>query len=91
MAQYAGTKFRTERRSIQGAQAFAVQKLHCGEWVDWVYNSQSTIPGVGRGIFAARHFEEREFIGWYLGKVLGLKTDFTEAVLKVQAPTTRAP
>ena len=83
--QYAGMKFRTERRSIQGHQVFAVQKLHYEQWVDWVYISQSTIPGAGRGVFAACDFEDGEFIGRYLGRVLGFKVDFIDAVLKVHA------
>ena len=78
-------KFRTERRSIQGLEVFAVRKLHCGEWVDWVYICQSCIPGAGRGVFAARDFEDSEFIGRYLGRVLGFRVDFTDAVLKVHA------
>ena len=86
MVQYAGMKFRTENRSIRGHQVFAVQKLHFNVWVDWVYVGQSTIPDGGRGIFAARNFKDGEFIGRYLGRVLGFRTDFTDAVMKVQAP-----
>lgn len=63
-----------------------VQKLHFGEWVDWVYITQSTIPGAGRGIFAARNFQAGEFIGRYLGRLLGLNAELTDAVLKVRAP-----
>ncbi|KAK9793481.1 hypothetical protein WJX73_009917 [Symbiochloris irregularis] len=92
---YAGMKFRTEGRSSRDGQVFAVQKLHCGVWVDWVYIGQSSILGAGRGIFAARPFEQGDFIGRYLGRVLGFKADFTDAVLKAyQSPyllTVRAP
>lgn len=86
LAQYAGMKFKTEGRSIQGHRVFVVEKLHFGAWVDWVYISQSTIAGVGRGIFAARNFEDGEYIGRYLGRLLGLRAEFTDAVLKVKPP-----
>ena len=62
---------------------FMVQKLHHGDWFDWVIIAQSAIPGIGRGIFAAYPFVEWDSIGRYLGKVLGLRTDFTDAVLDV--------
>ncbi|KAK9791385.1 hypothetical protein WJX73_009569 [Symbiochloris irregularis] len=80
--EYAGMKFRTKPHTIAHMEGFMVQKLHNDEWVDWVMVAQSTIPGAGRGIFAARDFEALEFIGRYLGKVLGLRADFTDAVLK---------
>ena len=87
LAQYAGMKFKTEGRSIQGRRVSVVQKLHFGAWVDWVYISQSTIAGGGRGIFAARDFVDGEYIERYLGRLLGLRAEFTEAVLKVQTQT----
>ena len=71
--------FKTECRAIKGRRAFAVQKLHHGEWVDWVYIGQSTISGGGQGISAACNFATGEFIGRYLGRVLDLKTTFTDA------------
>lgn len=37
MVQYAGMKSRTERRSIQGREVHAAQKMLCGEWVDRTY------------------------------------------------------
>ncbi|KAK9797043.1 hypothetical protein WJX73_004768 [Symbiochloris irregularis] len=71
-APYAGMKFKAEGRSKQGHRVFMVQKLHCGAWVDWVYISQSTIAGDGRGIFAARNFVDGEYIGRCLGRLLGV-------------------
>lgn len=84
--QFTGMKFRTQPHTIQGQEGFLVQKLHHDEWVDWIIIAQSTIAGAGRGVFAARDFEALEFIGRYLGKILGLRSDFTDIVLKVRGP-----
>ena len=86
MVQYAGMKFRTHAQTIGQLDCFVVQKMHHGEWVDWVIVAQSTIAGAGRGIFAACIFDEWDFIGRYVGKVLGLRMDITDAVLRVSAP-----
>lgn len=81
--QYAGMSFSAHAACIGDVDVFKVQKLHHSEWVDWVIVAQSSVEGAGRGVFAARAFRRWEFIGRYLGFVLGFRADFTDAVLKV--------
>ena len=46
-------------------------------WVLWLLVRDSTIPGAGKGLFAAKPFKKGEFIGRYVGKVLGKVSDPT--------------
>ena len=81
--QYAGMEFQTVHKEIGGESLFAVQKLHKDEWTDWVYIGTSTIPEADLGIFAARAFKKHEYVGRYVGRIVGPREIVTDKVLEV--------
>lgn len=44
-----------------------------GTWVPMTYVKPSTIPGAGKGLFAAKAFKKDEYIGRYHGKMVDSK------------------